>query len=138
MGDLPPVGIINIIVRISKITNCLILSFTRLVWSSIARHEDYAATARRINNALHQLVREIAFIGREANDDNWRNIAARRHLIQNRDSLLDAARLLSINIDSSDGLFRGNLVVMIDDQAKLEALIKKLRTVKGVKQVDRI
>ena len=46
--------------------------------------------------------------------------------------------LRSINIDSSDGLFRGNLVVMIDDQAKLEALIKKLRTVKGVKQVDRI
>ena len=46
--------------------------------------------------------------------------------------------LRSINIDSSDGLFRGNLVVMIDDQAKLEALIKKLRTVKGVKQVERI
>ena len=46
--------------------------------------------------------------------------------------------LRSINIDSSDGLFRGNLVVMIDDQAKLEALIKRLRTVKGVKQVERI
>ncbi len=46
--------------------------------------------------------------------------------------------LRSINIDSSDGLFRGNLVVMIDNQAKLEALIKRLRTVKGVKQVDRI
>ena len=46
--------------------------------------------------------------------------------------------LRSINIDSSDGLFRGNLVLMIDDQAKLEALIKRLRTVKGVKQVERI
>ena len=46
--------------------------------------------------------------------------------------------LRSINIDSSDGLFRGNLVVMIDDIAKLEALIKRLRTVKGVKQVERI
>ena len=46
--------------------------------------------------------------------------------------------LRAINIDSRDGLFRGNLVVMIDDIAKLEALIKRLRTVKGVKQIDRI
>ena len=46
--------------------------------------------------------------------------------------------LRSINIDSRDGLFRGNLVVMIDDLNKLEALIKRLRTVKGVKQIERI
>ena len=46
--------------------------------------------------------------------------------------------LRSINIDSHDGLFRGNLVVMIDDNTKLEALVKRLRTVKGVKQIDRI
>lgn len=46
--------------------------------------------------------------------------------------------LRSINIDSHDGLFRGNLVVMIDDNTKLEALIKRLRTVKGVKQIERI
>jgi len=46
--------------------------------------------------------------------------------------------LRTINIDSHDGLFRGNLVVMIDDNTKLEALIKKLRTVKGVKQVERL
>ena len=46
--------------------------------------------------------------------------------------------LRSINIDSSDGLFRGNLVVMIDDVNRLEALVKRLRTVKGVKQVERI
>ena len=46
--------------------------------------------------------------------------------------------LRSINIDSHDGLFRGNLTVMMSDTARLEALIKKLRTVKGVKQVERI
>ena len=46
--------------------------------------------------------------------------------------------LRSINIDSHDGLFRGTLVVMLDDTSKLEALIKKLRTVKGVKQVERV
>ncbi|MBQ7472157.1 MAG: bifunctional (p)ppGpp synthetase/guanosine-3',5'-bis(diphosphate) 3'-pyrophosphohydrolase [Prevotella sp.] len=44
----------------------------------------------------------------------------------------------SINIDSHDGLFSGNLVVMLEDTSKLEALIKKLRTVKGVKQVMRL
>jgi GTP pyrophosphokinase len=46
--------------------------------------------------------------------------------------------LRSINIDSHDGLFSGNLEVMIDDTSRLEALIKKLRAVRGVKQVDRI
>ena len=46
--------------------------------------------------------------------------------------------LRSINIDSHDGLFSGTLVVMINDNTRLEALIKKLRTVRGVKQVERI
>ncbi len=46
--------------------------------------------------------------------------------------------LRSINIDSHDGLFSGNLTIMIDDNTRLEALLKKLRTVKGVKQVERI
>ena len=44
----------------------------------------------------------------------------------------------SINIDSNDGLFSGNLVVLLDDNSKLNMLIKKLRTVKGVKEVMRI
>lgn len=46
--------------------------------------------------------------------------------------------LRSINIDSHDGLFSGNLTIMIDDNTRLEALMKKLRTVRGVKQVERI
>ena len=40
--------------------------------------------------------------------------------------------LRSINIDSHDGLFSG------DDNTRLETLVKKLRTVKGVKQVERL
>lgn len=44
----------------------------------------------------------------------------------------------SINIDSHDGQFSGNLVVQLDDKSKLNLLIKKLRTVKGVKQVIRL
>jgi GTP pyrophosphokinase len=46
--------------------------------------------------------------------------------------------LRSINIDSHDGLFRGTLVVMLEDITRLESLIKRLKTVKGVKQIERI
>ena len=45
--------------------------------------------------------------------------------------------LRSIGIDSHDGLFSGTLTVMVSDTGRLEALLKKLRTVKGVKQVSR-
>ncbi len=44
----------------------------------------------------------------------------------------------SINIDSHDGLFDGTIIVQLEDVTKLEALMKKLRTVKGVKQVARL
>lgn len=46
--------------------------------------------------------------------------------------------LRSISIDSHDGLFSGNLVVMLDDTSRLETLMRKLRNVKGVKAVERI
>ena len=46
--------------------------------------------------------------------------------------------LRSINIDSHDGLFSGNLTIMLNDTTRLESLIKKLRTIKGVKQVERL
>jgi GTP pyrophosphokinase len=45
--------------------------------------------------------------------------------------------LRSVNIDAHDGLFSGTLTVLVSDTSKLDALIKKLRTVKGVKQVSR-
>lgn len=44
----------------------------------------------------------------------------------------------SINIDSHDGLFSGNLVVNVEDTSRLEQLIKKLRNVKGVKNILRL
>ena len=45
--------------------------------------------------------------------------------------------LRSISIDSHDGLFSGTLTVMLEDTSKLENLLKKLKTVKGVKNVSR-
>lgn len=46
--------------------------------------------------------------------------------------------LRSISIDSNDGLFQGNLSVTLQDTNTLDSLIKKLRTVKGVKSISRI
>jgi GTP pyrophosphokinase len=45
--------------------------------------------------------------------------------------------LRAVNIHSDDGLFSGMLTIMVGDTGKLEALIKKLKAVKGVKQVSR-
>lgn len=45
--------------------------------------------------------------------------------------------LRSISINSHDGLFSGTLTVMLDDTGKLQQLMKKLKTIKGVKQVGR-
>ncbi|MCH5221845.1 MAG: bifunctional (p)ppGpp synthetase/guanosine-3',5'-bis(diphosphate) 3'-pyrophosphohydrolase [Muribaculaceae bacterium] len=45
--------------------------------------------------------------------------------------------LRSISIDSNDGLFHGTLVVGISDTIALNQLIKKISTVKGVKNVQR-
>ena len=46
--------------------------------------------------------------------------------------------LRSIDIKSSeDGLFAGNLTIIIDDNKRLNQLIKKIQTVKGVKSVTR-
>ena len=46
-------------------------------------------------------------------------------------------QLRNISINSHDGLFSGTLTVLIEENARLQALVKKLRTVKGVKQVNR-
>ena len=46
--------------------------------------------------------------------------------------------LRSINIKSAeDGLFSGTLTVQIDDTNKLKSIIKKIKNVKGVKDVTR-
>ncbi len=45
--------------------------------------------------------------------------------------------LRNISIESRDGLFYGELTVMIEDTSQLDVLIRKLRDVKGVKAVSR-
>ena len=47
------------------------------------------------------------------------------------------ATLRNIAIDSHDGLFQGHLTIGINDNRALSSLIKKIATVKGVKDVQR-
>ncbi|MBD5195690.1 MAG: bifunctional (p)ppGpp synthetase/guanosine-3',5'-bis(diphosphate) 3'-pyrophosphohydrolase [Bacteroidales bacterium] len=46
--------------------------------------------------------------------------------------------LRNISIDSHDGLFHGYLVIGVSDNRQLTTLVKKIRTVKGVKDVNRV
>lgn len=47
-------------------------------------------------------------------------------------------QLRNISIDSNDGIFQGYLVVGVTDSRKVTTLIKKFRTVKGVKDASRV
>lgn len=45
--------------------------------------------------------------------------------------------LRSINVDSQDGIFQGTITVLLSDTSVMNSLIKKIKAVKGVKQVER-
>ncbi|MDR2840182.1 MAG: RelA/SpoT family protein [Paludibacter sp.] len=62
-------------------------------------------------------------------------------IVANISSLISKEKnilLRTISIDSNAGLFQGHLVVMVGDLKILEKLIKKIKLVKGVKQVSRM
>ncbi|MCH5240902.1 MAG: bifunctional (p)ppGpp synthetase/guanosine-3',5'-bis(diphosphate) 3'-pyrophosphohydrolase [Muribaculaceae bacterium] len=50
----------------------------------------------------------------------------------------NGVNLRNISVDSNDGTFQGVLVVAVKDIKKLNGLVKKITTVKGVKQVQRV
>ena len=63
------------------------------------------------------------------------------HIVSNLMSIIskeEGVKLRSINIDSNDGLFQGTLSVALANTGALETLIKKLKEVKGVKQIERL
>lgn len=62
-------------------------------------------------------------------------------IVNNITSLIskeDGVTLRSISIDSNDGVFHGNLGVMLANRDALTRLIKKLQGIKGVKSVGRL
>lgn len=61
-------------------------------------------------------------------------------IVSNITSLISKEKsvtLRSISIDSQAGLFQGNLTIMVSDNKELDQIVKKIRTVKGVKNVSR-
>lgn len=50
----------------------------------------------------------------------------------------NSVTLRSLNIDSVDGIFQGNFAVLVRDTNSLNMLVKKIKSVKGVKTVDRL
>ena len=50
----------------------------------------------------------------------------------------EGVSLRSLNINSTDGLFQGTFTVMVRDTLSLNMLTKKIKTVKGVKSVERL
>ena len=61
-------------------------------------------------------------------------------IVTNVTSLINSEKdvyLRSISIDSHDGLFQGFLVIGVNSTQQLNKLIKKIQTLKGVKNVER-
>lgn len=50
----------------------------------------------------------------------------------------DNITMRNIQIDSNDGIFRGAITVLLDDTARLSALAKKIKNIKGIKTIQRL
>ncbi len=85
-------------------------------WSGTTGSSSYSITLKVIGNDQINIV------------SNLISIISKEEEIQMR----------SISIDSNDGLFQGNITVMLSDTSMLEQLIKKLKAVKGVKSISRV
>lgn len=62
-------------------------------------------------------------------------------IINNLTSIIakeNGVNMRSISIDSNDGLFHGNISVVLSNTDMLNGLIKKLKGVKGVKEISRL
>ncbi|MCL1868197.1 MAG: RelA/SpoT family protein [Paludibacter sp.] len=84
-------------------------------WSGKAEGTQYPVTLRIVGNDDVGIVANITSIIKKEKD----------------------VLLRSISINSNAGLFEGNLTVMVSDNKALESLIKRIKTVKGVKNIER-
>jgi GTP pyrophosphokinase len=87
----------------------------RAKWSGKAEGTQYPVTLRIVGNDDIGIVANISsIINKEKN-----------------------VLLRSISINSNAGLFEGNLTVMVSGNKELDSLIKRIKTVKGVKNIER-
>ena len=62
-------------------------------------------------------------------------------IVSNITSLISKEKnilLRSISIDSSAGLFQGNVTLLVNEMKELEGIIKKIKNIKGVKNISRM
>lgn len=85
-------------------------------WTDNAGEGEYQLSIRVIGNDDIGILNNITSIISKENGMNMRNIS----------------------LNSQDGLFEGDLTLMVRNIGEVEQLLKKLRTIKGVKQVVRI
>ena len=51
---------------------------------------------------------------------------------------LEKVNMKSLNFDSKDGVFEGNIMLYVYDKNHLENLIRKLRNIEGIEKVVRM
>ena len=88
--------------------------FVKARWADKSRSQ-YIATLRVIGNDDIGIVTNITSIIQKEQGVNLR----------------------SISVDSTDGLFQGTIIVHVGEAKDLDNLIRKIKTIKGVKNVSR-
>ena len=87
----------------------------KAVWSGDTGGTEYSATLNVLGNDDIGIVANItSVISKEA-----------------------GVNMRSISVDSHDGLFEGKITVTVGEVSQLDRVIKKIKAVKGVKQVSR-
>ena len=108
-------------------------------------HRMTCPNAQALRERFGYRIVKARWAGQEANDPRY---PITLHIVGNDDlgvvnnissiiSKEEKINMRSFSIDTNDGLFSGSLTLMISNLTALDSIIKKLKTVKGVKNVTR-
>ena len=113
--------------------------------NGIKIHRMTCPNAQALRERFGYRIIKARWAGQEANDPRY---PITLHIVGNDDlgvvnnissiiSKEEKINMRSFSIDTNDGLFSGSLTLMISNLTALDSIIKKLKTVKGVKNVTR-
>ena len=113
--------------------------------NGIKIHRMTCPNAQALRERFGYRIVKARWAGQEANDPRY---PITLHIVGNDDlgvvnnissiiSKEEKINMRSFSIDTNDGLFSGSLTLMISNLTALDSIIKKLKTVKGVKNVTR-
>lgn len=107
-------------------------------------HRSDCANARHLRDKYPYRIITTRWAGEESGTQFGATLRVIGHddigIVTNITSMINKEKgvsLRNISIDAHDGIFQGYLVVGVGDTRSLTSLIKKIRTVKGVKDVQR-